>query len=61
MALSHALAIEVLETAPQYVNEFKLAFGSVNISIEQRTQAIAKQQKNAFDPWVMFQSMVVVG
>lgn len=59
MAFTHTLAIDVLKSIPQYVNEFKLVFDSDEITIDQVTQAIAEFEKtlvtpnSRFDRWLM--------
>ncbi|MES9941597.1 MAG: cytochrome-c peroxidase [Candidatus Thiodiazotropha sp. 6PLUC2] len=59
MAATHTLAIEVLESIPQYVMEFKAVFGVDKITIDEVTQAIAEFEKtlvtpNAdFDKWLL--------
>ncbi|MEW7979904.1 MAG: cytochrome-c peroxidase [Candidatus Sedimenticola endophacoides] len=59
MAFTHTLAIDVLKSIPQYVNEFKLVFDSDEITIDQVTQAIAEFEKtlvtpnSRFDQWLM--------
>ncbi|MBS1257559.1 MAG: Cytochrome c551 peroxidase [Candidatus Scalindua arabica] len=59
MAFTHTLAIEVLESIPQYVTEFKLVFGTDNINIDHVTQAIAEFEKtlvtpnSRFDQWLL--------
>ena len=59
MAFTHALAIDVLKSIPQYVNEFKLVFGESNITIDQVTQAIAEFERtlvtpnSRFDQWLL--------
>lgn len=59
MASTHTLAIDVLKSIPQYVNEFKLVFDSDEITIDQVTQAIAEFEKtlvtpnSRFDRWLM--------
>ncbi len=59
MAFTHSLAVDVLESIPQYVNEFKLVFDTDSIDIDQVTQAIAEFEKtlvtpNArFDQWLL--------
>ena len=59
MAFTHNLAIDVLESIPQYVSEFKLVFGSDKIDIDQVTQAIAEFEKtlvtpnSRFDQWLL--------
>ena len=59
MAFSHTLALSVLESIPGYVNEFKLVFGSDEITIDRVTKAIAEFEKtlvtpnSRFDQWLM--------
>ena len=59
MAFTHSLAIDVLESIPKYVSEFKLVFGSEKIDIDQVTQAIAEFEKtlvtpnSRFDQWLL--------
>jgi cytochrome c peroxidase len=59
MASTHTLAINVLESIPAYVTEFKQVFGSSKISIDEVTQAIAEFEKtlvtpnSRFDQWLL--------
>ncbi|MDO6460221.1 cytochrome-c peroxidase [Granulosicoccaceae sp. 1_MG-2023] len=59
MAFTHTLAINVLQSIPEYVNEFKLVFGSDEITIDDVTQAIAEFEKtlvtpnSPFDQWLL--------
>jgi cytochrome c peroxidase len=59
MASNHTLAIEVLQSIPEYVREFELVFGSDKITIDEVTQAIAEFEKtlvtpnSPFDQWLM--------
>ena len=59
MAASHTLAIDVLESIPAYVTEFKLVFGEEGIDIDKVTQAIAEFEKtlvtpnSRFDQWLL--------
>jgi cytochrome c peroxidase len=59
MAFSHTLAIDVLESIPEYVMEFKQVFGTDKIDIDEVTTAIAEFEKtlitpNApFDRWLL--------
>ncbi|MEW8221448.1 MAG: cytochrome-c peroxidase [Candidatus Thiodiazotropha taylori] len=59
MAATHTLAIEVLESIPQYVMEFKKVFGVDKITIDEVTQAIAEFEKTLvtpnsdFDKWLL--------
>ncbi len=59
MAFSHTLAINVLESIPQYVREFKQVFGKDKVSIEEVTLAIAEFEKtlvtpnSRFDQWLL--------
>jgi cytochrome c peroxidase len=58
MAFTHELAVKVLETIPQYADEFKRVFGKDKITIEEVTQAIAEFEKtlvtpnSRFDKWL---------
>jgi len=59
MASSHSLAIDVLESIPEYVIEFKQTFGKDHIDIDQVTEAIAEFEKtlvtpnSRFDQWLL--------
>ncbi|MEW5964712.1 MAG: cytochrome-c peroxidase [Pseudomonadota bacterium] len=59
MAFSHTLAIDVLESIPAYVREFKQVFGKDKIDIDQVTAAIAEFEKtlvtpnSRFDQWLL--------
>jgi cytochrome c peroxidase len=59
MAFSHTLAINVLESIPGYVREFKQVFGKDKITIEEVTLAIAEFEKtlvtpnSRFDQWLL--------
>ncbi|MDR0528933.1 MAG: cytochrome-c peroxidase [Zoogloeaceae bacterium] len=59
MGFSHTLAVQTLETIPEYAREFRQIFGKDSISIEQVTEAIAEFEKtlvtpNArFDQWLL--------
>jgi len=59
MAFTHVLAVDVLKSIPQYVNEFKLVFGDDNINIDSVTQAIAEFEEtlvtpnSRFDQWLL--------
>lgn len=59
MAFSHTLAIDVLESIPAYVREFKTVFGKDEINIDQVTAAIAEFEKtlvtpnSRFDQWLL--------
>jgi cytochrome c peroxidase len=50
MASSHTLAIDVLESIPAYVIEFKQVFGKEKINIDMVTQAIAEFEKTLVTP-----------
>lgn len=58
MAFTHELAIEVLESIPEYSIEFKKVFSAEKIEITQVTQAIAEFEKtlitpnSRFDQWL---------
>ncbi len=45
MAFSHTLAIDVLQSIPEYVREFKLVFGKDKVTIDHVTEAIAEFEK----------------
>ncbi|MET0046236.1 MAG: cytochrome-c peroxidase [Sedimenticola sp.] len=59
MAFTHTLAIDVLESIPEYVTEFKQVFGKEKIDIDQVTVAIAEFEKtlvtpnSRFDQWLL--------
>jgi cytochrome c peroxidase len=59
MAFSHTLAIDMLESIPAYVREFKLVFKKDKIDIDQVTDAIAEFEKtlvtpnSRFDQWLL--------
>ena len=59
MAFSHTLTIEVLESIPEYVTEFKQVFGTEDINIDNVTDAIAEFEKtlvtphSRFDQWLL--------
>jgi cytochrome c peroxidase len=59
MGSTHSLAVEVLQSIPAYVTDFKKSFGTDKIVIEQVTKAIAAFEEtlvtpNArFDKWLM--------
>lgn len=59
MALTHTLAIDVLESIPEYANEFKQVFDTDRIDIDQVTKAIAEFEKtlvtpnSRFDQWLL--------
>ncbi|MDX9944579.1 MAG: cytochrome-c peroxidase, partial [Azonexus sp.] len=50
MAFTHTLAINVLESIPAYVREFKMVFGKDKIDIDQVTLAIAEFEKTLVTP-----------
>ncbi|MFZ3041039.1 MAG: cytochrome-c peroxidase [Thiobacillus sp.] len=58
MASNHVLAVEVLQSIPGYVAEFKTTFGTDKITIEQVTKAIAAFEEtlvtpnSRFDKWL---------
>ena len=59
MAFTHVLAVDVLKSIPGYVREFKLVYGTDQISIDQVTTAIAEFEKtlvtpnSPFDLWLL--------
>ncbi len=58
MASNHTLAVEVLQSIPGYVGEFKKVFGTDKISIDEVTKAIAAFEEtlvtpnSRFDKWL---------
>tara|TARA_B100000676_G_scaffold309141_1_gene371905 strand:+ start:38827 stop:39843 length:1017 start_codon:yes stop_codon:yes gene_type:complete len=58
MAFTHKLAVEVLNSIPQYRNRFKQIFGSEQVSIDMVTDAIAAFEEtlvtpnSRFDKWL---------
>lgn len=59
MAFSHVLAINVIESIPAYVREYKQVFGKGKVDIDGVTQAIAEFEKtlvtpnSRFDQWLL--------
>ncbi len=59
MGFSHTLAVNVLESIPGYVREFKQVFGTDKITIDEVTAAIAEFEKtlvtpnSRFDQWLL--------
>ncbi len=59
MASTHTLALDVLQSIPEYVIEFKQVFGTEEINIDEVTQAIAEFEKtlvtpnSRFDQWLL--------
>jgi cytochrome c peroxidase len=59
MAFTHTLAIDVLNSIPEYVTEFKQVFGTDKIDIDKVTLAIAEFEKtlvtpnSRFDQWLL--------
>jgi cytochrome c peroxidase len=59
MAFTHELAVEVIASIPQYVDEFKAVFGAPALNIDQATRAIAAFEEtlvtpnSRFDKWLM--------
>lgn len=59
MGFTHALAVDVIRSIPEYVVEFKQVFGSEKIDIDKVTQAIAEFEKtlvtpnSPFDQWLL--------
>ncbi|EIJ41712.1 cytochrome c peroxidase [Beggiatoa alba B18LD] len=54
MAFTHELAVDVLASIPQYVDEFKKVFGAEKITIDEVTQAIAEFEKTLVTPNARF-------
>jgi cytochrome c peroxidase len=59
MGFTHKLAVDVLASIPEYVREFKQAFGTEGIDIDKVTTAIAEFEKtlvtpnSRFDLWLL--------
>jgi len=59
MAFTHQLAVQVLDSIPGYVREFKQVFGRDGITIDEVTTAIAEFEKtlvtpnSRFDQWLL--------
>lgn len=59
MGFTHKLAVEVLESIPEYVMEFKQVYGTDKITIDEVTTAIAEFEKtlvtpnSRFDQWLL--------
>jgi cytochrome c peroxidase len=59
MAASHTLAVDVIESIPEYVMEFNQVYGTDKITIDEVTQAIAEFEKtlvtpnSRFDRWLL--------
>ena len=59
MASNHVLAVEILQSIPGYVAEFKKAFGTDKVTIEEVTGAIAAFEEtlvtpnSRFDKWLL--------
>lgn len=59
MAFTHTLAIDVLESIPAYVRDFRQVFSAERIDIDQVTAAIAEFEKtlvtpnSRFDQWLL--------
>lgn len=54
MAFTHALAVEVLQSIPGYVSEFKATFGTDRIDIDKVTLAIAAFEETLVTPNARF-------
>ncbi len=58
MASNHALAVDILQSIPGYVAEFKKAFGTEKVTIDEVTKAIAAFEEtlvtpnSRFDKWL---------
>lgn len=58
MAFTHELAVGVIESIPQYVDEFEAVFGTRKVDIDQVTRAIAAFEEtlvtpnSRFDKWL---------
>jgi len=56
MAFTHELAVEVLQSIPGYVAEFKAVFGTDQITIDEVTKAIAAFEETLVTPNARFDS-----
>ena len=54
MGSTHALAVDVLRSIPEYVQEFKAVFGETKISIDEVTKAIAAFEETLVTPNARF-------
>ncbi len=54
MGFTHELAVEVLQSIPQYVAEFKTVYGTETITIEEVTDAIAEFEETLVTPNARF-------
>lgn len=54
MGFTHELAVEVLQSIPQYVAEFKTVYGKESITIEEVTDAIAEFEETLVTPNARF-------
>lgn len=54
MGFTHELAVEVLQSIPQYVAEFKTVYGKETITIEEVTDAIAEFEETLVTPNARF-------
>jgi cytochrome c peroxidase len=67
MASNHALAVEVLQSIPGYVTEFKRVFGDDRVSIDEVTKAIAAFEEtlvtpnSRFDKWLRGDAKALTG
>jgi cytochrome c peroxidase len=67
MAFTHTLAIDVLESIPAYMREFRQVFGKDKIGIDEVTAAIAEFEKtlvtpnSRFDQWLLGKQDALTG
>lgn len=54
MGFTHELAVEVLQSIPQYVEEFKVVYGKEDFTIEEVTDAIAVFEETLVTPNARF-------
>lgn len=54
MGSTHALAVDVLRSIPEYVQEFKAVFGETKITIDEVTKAIAAFEETLVTPNARF-------
>lgn len=67
MGFSHTLAVDMLQTIPGYVAEFRKAFGTEKVSIDEVTKAIAAFEEtlvtpnSRFDKWLKGNKKAITG
>jgi cytochrome c peroxidase len=67
MAYTHELAVQMIESIPAYVTEFREVFGTATISIDLVTKAIARFEEtlatpnSRFDKWLLGDEAAISG